>query len=80
MPGPRLRRQGFHEWVAAEATRARRAETEADLATLLGTIHAEHRGAYGIPRITAELHRRGFVVNHKRNTAWPASPAANAAA
>ncbi|MEV7556035.1 IS3 family transposase [Amycolatopsis sp. NPDC089917] len=61
-----LRRQGFHEWVAAEADRARRAETEAELVTVITGIHAEHRGAYGVPRITAELRRRGRVVNHKR--------------
>ncbi|KDN24108.1 IS3 family transposase [Amycolatopsis rifamycinica] len=61
-----LRRQGFHEWVAAEAVRARRAEAEAELVTLIAKIHAEHRSAYGVPRITAELHRRGHLVNHKR--------------
>jgi transposase InsO family protein len=61
-----LRRQGFHEWVAAEAARTARAEAEAELVTLIGRIHAEHRGAYGVPRITAELHRRGHTVNHKR--------------
>jgi transposase InsO family protein len=61
-----LRRQGFHEWVAAETARAARAEAEAELVRLITSIHAEHRGAYGVPRITAELHRRGIVVNHKR--------------
>ncbi|MFI5590027.1 IS3 family transposase [Amycolatopsis sp. NPDC051758] len=61
-----LRRQGFHEWIAAEADRARRAEAEAELVTLIASIHAEHRGAYSVPRITAELHRRGHIVNHKR--------------
>ncbi|SED23702.1 Transposase InsO and inactivated derivatives [Amycolatopsis tolypomycina] len=61
-----LRRQGFHEWVAAEAARIRRAEAEAELVRLITEIHAEHQGAYGVPRVTAELHRRGIVVNHKR--------------
>jgi transposase InsO family protein len=61
-----LRRQGFHEWVAAEATRTARAEAEAELVTLITRIHTDHRGAYGVPRVTAELHRRGIVVNHKR--------------
>lgn len=61
-----LRRQGFHEWVAAETARARRAEAETELVALITEIHAEHRGAYGVPRITAELHRRGLAVNHKR--------------
>ncbi|MDS0133554.1 MULTISPECIES: IS3 family transposase [unclassified Amycolatopsis] len=61
-----MRRQGFHEWVAAEAGRVRRAEAEADLVRVITSIHAEHRRAYGVPRITAELHRRGHRVNHKR--------------
>ncbi|WP_410598083.1 IS3 family transposase [Amycolatopsis sp. lyj-23] len=61
-----LRRQGFHEWVAAETTRTARAEAEAELVRLIAKIHAEHRGAYGVPRVTAELHRRGHRVNHKR--------------
>ncbi|MET8852586.1 IS3 family transposase [Amycolatopsis sp. NPDC004625] len=61
-----LRRQGYHEWVAAEAARAARAQAEQDLVTLIATIHAEHRRANGVPRITAELHRHGHTVNHKR--------------
>ncbi|MEA5366214.1 IS3 family transposase [Amycolatopsis sp., V23-08] len=61
-----LRRQGFHEWVAAETARNARADAEQDLVTLISKIHAEHRGAYGVPRVTAELHRRGHAVNHKR--------------
>ncbi|MDX3196065.1 IS3 family transposase [Streptomyces sp. MN03-5084-2B] len=61
-----LRRQGFHEWVATEQARTARAEAEAELVALITKIHAEHRGAYGVPRVTAELHRRGHPVNHKR--------------
>nr|WP_306662147.1 IS3 family transposase [Amycolatopsis magusensis] len=61
-----VRRQGFHEWVAAEAARNERAEAEQQLVTMIATIHAKRRGTYGVPRITAELHRRGHTVNHKR--------------
>jgi transposase InsO family protein len=61
-----LRRQGFHEWVRAEADRAERAQAERELAALITEIHSAHRGTYGVPRITAELRRRGHVVNHKR--------------
>jgi len=61
-----LRRQGFHEWVAAETARTARGEAEAELVRLIASIHAEHRDTYGVPRITAELHRRGHTVNHKR--------------
>ncbi|OXM42876.1 IS3 family transposase [Amycolatopsis alba] len=61
-----LRRQGFHEWAAAEAVREAAAEQERELIAVIASIHAQHRGAYGQPRITAELRRRGHVVNHKR--------------
>ncbi len=29
-------------------------------------VHARSRGTYGAPRVTAELRRRGWAVNHKR--------------
>jgi SOS response regulatory protein OraA/RecX len=61
-----LRRQGFHEWVAAGAAREAAAARERELVAMIASIHAEHRRAYGVPRITAELRRRGRVVNHKR--------------
>ncbi|UUV34968.1 IS3 family transposase [Amycolatopsis roodepoortensis] len=61
-----LRRQGFHEWVAAEAAREAAAARERELVAVIASIHAEHRRAYGVPRITAELRRRGRVVNDKR--------------
>ncbi|UMP03767.1 IS3 family transposase [Amycolatopsis sp. EV170708-02-1] len=61
-----LRRQGFHEWAAAGAAREAAAEQERELVVVIASIHAQHRGAYGRPRITAELRRRGRVVNHKR--------------
>ncbi|GAB3901701.1 IS3 family transposase [Kibdelosporangium lantanae] len=61
-----LRRQGFHEWVATGATRAATAARENELASEIAEIHAHHHGAYGSPRITTELQRRGQRVNHKR--------------
>ncbi|RSM68955.1 IS3 family transposase [Amycolatopsis sp. WAC 01375] len=61
-----LRRQGFHEWTAAEAAREAAAEQERELIAVIASIHAQRRGAYGQPRITAELRRRGRVVNHRR--------------
>ncbi|RSN07137.1 hypothetical protein DMC63_35760 [Streptomyces sp. WAC 05977] len=64
VPGPGLRRQGFHEWVAGEV--AREATATRERVAVIASIHAEHRPAYGVPRITAELRRRGRVVNHKR--------------
>jgi putative transposase len=36
------------------------------LVTEVRRIHARSRGAYGAPRVTVELRRRGWPVNHKR--------------
>ncbi|WP_460431707.1 IS3 family transposase, partial [Amycolatopsis echigonensis] len=37
-----------------------------DTAGEIAGIHTAHRGAYGSPRVTAELRRRGATVNHKK--------------
>jgi transposase InsO family protein len=60
------RRQGYYEWLAAGPARQARAEADDDLAAQIRAIHGEHRGAYGSPRVTDELHRRGRKVNRKR--------------
>ncbi|MBN9748550.1 IS3 family transposase [Amycolatopsis sp. A1MSW2902] len=61
-----VRRPGFYEWLAAAPAREQRAGQDERLADEIAGIHAAHRGAYGSPRITAELRRRGEAVNHKR--------------
>ncbi|MFE3786160.1 IS3 family transposase, partial [Amycolatopsis sp. NPDC059090] len=61
-----VRRPGFYEWLAAAPARDRRAAAEDRLAGEIAGIHAAHRGAYGSPRVTAELRRRGQAVNHKK--------------
>jgi transposase InsO family protein len=60
------RRQGYYEWLAAQPARQQRAEDEDQLAAEIRAIHGEHRGAYGSPRVAAELRRRGRRVNRKR--------------
>ena len=60
------RRQGYYEWLAAQPARRQRAEAEDQLAEQIRGIHADHRGAYGSPRVAAELRRRGRPVNRKR--------------
>jgi len=60
------RRQGYYEWLAAGPARAVRAEADDDLAAEIRAIHGAHRGAYGSPRVTDELRRRGRRVNRKR--------------
>jgi transposase InsO family protein len=62
----KLRRQGFYEWLAGEPARVERAGHDEELASVITEIHGAHRGAYGRPRITVELRRRGLRVNHKR--------------
>jgi transposase InsO family protein len=41
-------------------------EEEMEVQSAIQTIALEHRRRYGYRRITAELHRRGMQVNHKR--------------
>ena len=60
------RRQGYYEWLAAQPARQQRAEADDDLAAEIRTIHGEHKGSYGSPRVTDELRRRGRRVNRKR--------------
>lgn len=61
-----VRRPGFYEWLAAAPAREQRSAAEDRLAGEIAGIHAAHHGAYGSPRVTAELRRRGQAVNHKR--------------
>lgn len=59
-------RSGYYRWRAGiEAREARRAADEA-LAEKIRQVHAEYDGAYGSPRITAELRDSGSRVNRKR--------------
>src|SRR4051794_794980 len=58
--------QGYYEWLAAQPARQRRARAEDELAAEIRAIHTEHKGAYGVPRVTDELRRRGRRVNRKR--------------
>jgi hypothetical protein len=41
-------------------------QAEAELAATIRSIHAESGDTSGSPRVTAELRRRGWMVNHKR--------------
>ncbi|MEV8099670.1 IS3 family transposase [Kitasatospora sp. NPDC085879] len=59
-------RSSFYAW--AEGEEARRARRRADdaLAHEITVVHLASRGAYGVPRVHAELRRLGHVVNRKR--------------
>jgi putative transposase len=56
----------FYAWAAKGAQGQRAAEhAQAELVAEIRTIHAESGGTYGSPRVTHELRRRGWRVNHK---------------
>ncbi|GAA1040142.1 hypothetical protein GCM10009566_28920 [Streptomyces murinus] len=61
-------RSGYYRHQAtAPACAVRKTEEERTVAEIR-KIHAEHRGAYGAPRVHAELRARGRRVNRKRVT------------
>lgn len=61
-------RSGYYKHLATEDARAEHAAEEAATVAEIRAIHAEHHGAYGVPRVHAELRARGRPVNRKRVT------------
>ena len=60
-------RQAFYDWSGQQAQGPSPAKlAEADLVAVIRSIHADSGGAYGSPRVTAELRRQGRRVNPKR--------------
>lgn len=60
-------RQAFNDWQARMSNGPTKAEAaEADLVAAIRSIHEQFDGTYGEPRVTEELARRGWTVNHKR--------------
>jgi transposase InsO family protein len=62
-----MTRSAYYAWTtsAAQGPSHRRWE-EARLVAEIRRIHARSGGTYGSPRVTVELGRRGWTVNHKR--------------
>jgi transposase InsO family protein len=59
-------RSGYYRHLAnAQARAERQAEVKRTVAEIRA-IHAEHHGAYGAPRVHAELRARGRKINRKR--------------
>jgi putative transposase len=57
----------FYAWTAKRVPGQPAAEqAEAELVAKIRTIHRESSGTYGSPRVTHDLRRRGWRVNHKR--------------
>ncbi|HST13101.1 MAG TPA: IS3 family transposase [Terriglobales bacterium] len=55
-------RAGFYRWLQEPQP----VEDEMEVRSAIQQIALEHRRRYGYRRISAELRRRGMVVNHKR--------------
>ncbi len=55
-------RRGFYRSLKEQQS----AEEEMEVRSAIQQIALQHRRRYGYRRITAELHRRGMPVNHKR--------------
>jgi transposase InsO family protein len=55
-------RAGFYRWLQE----AQPVEEEMEVRSAIQQIALQHRRGYGYRRISAELRRRGMVVNHKR--------------
>ncbi|WP_088579080.1 IS3 family transposase [Burkholderia ubonensis] len=56
---------GYRAWKRG-GTPERQRLTDAQLLTLIRTIHAEVKGAYGSPRMTEEVRSRGFPASKAR--------------
>ena len=57
----------YYDWLDREAAGPTPAQLdEAYLTNHIHDIHAESDSTYGCPRVTKELRRRGYCVNHKR--------------
>jgi len=62
---PGVSRSGYYEWKGRPGSA--RAGRDKERLKLTGRVHAEPRGSYGSPRVTAELRLgRGMGVNRKR--------------
>jgi len=61
-----IARSSFYAGRAGEQGRRARERAEDLLAAEITVIHLASRGAYGVPRVHAELRRQGRAVNRKR--------------
>ncbi|MEW2574602.1 IS3 family transposase [Streptomyces sp. NPDC047070] len=59
-------RSGYYRHQATAQARAVRQAEQAAAVAEIRQIHTEHHGAYGAPRVHAELRARGRKVNRKR--------------
>jgi len=62
----KVARSSYYYWRSTAPARAARDAADQVLAVRIRAVRAAHDGTYGAPRITAELHDDGVVVNHKK--------------
>ncbi|MCX4787260.1 MULTISPECIES: IS3 family transposase [unclassified Streptomyces] len=61
-----VNRSSYYKWLAGAEARATRQREDRILAEEIREVHGESGGAYGSPRVTAELREKGRQVNEKR--------------
>ncbi len=61
-----LNRSSYYKWLSGAGARVVRRREDQVLVEQIRRIHAGSGGAYGSPRVTAELRESGTLVNHKR--------------
>jgi transposase InsO family protein len=61
-----LNRSSYYKWRSGAKAREQRETADAALAEQIRAVHKESDGAYGSPRITAELRENGQKVNEKK--------------
>ncbi|WP_328404212.1 IS3 family transposase [Streptomyces sp. NBC_00390] len=61
-----VNRSSYYKWLAGAEARAARQHKDRILAEEIREVHGESGGAYGSPRVTAELREKGRRVNEKR--------------
>ena len=61
-----LNRSSYYKWLAGAEARAARERAARVLAGQIRVVHGDADGAYGSPRVTAELRGSGMIVNEKK--------------
>ncbi|MFI7019303.1 IS3 family transposase [Streptomyces sp. NPDC050164] len=61
-----MARSSYYAWEAGEQAREVREREDLALVHEITLIHVASKKTYGVPRVTAELHRWGHLVNRKR--------------
>jgi transposase InsO family protein len=61
-----VNRSSYYKWLDGAEARAARERADLQLAAQIRAVHYEADGAYGSPRVTAELREGGIPVNEKK--------------